>query len=223
MLKKLLIVNFVILSIFAKQEYSFNYLDTEIIIASGNLIDQPVDAIVNAANKRLIGSAGVAKVIQDAAGPDLITCIEVRFRLWCTDPAKWDCIEEAIRCSAGYAVITPSYNLEKKGINHIIHAVGSNLAIKEEAENKEKLLASAYIESLKLAIGIGFDIKTIAFPAISAAIFGYDIKLSAPIVIDSVLDFIKDNPGKLKKIYFVFYKNPSAIKLYNDLLTQKLN
>lgn len=111
--------------------------------------------------------------------------------------------------------MTPAFNLEQNGIKYIIHTVGPNLAIDEEKNNKEKLIADAYRNSLQLAAEN--NITSIAFPAISAAIFGYDIKISAPIVIDTVIGFLEENPGKFKEIYFVFYNNDDAIKLYSDL------
>ncbi|MCL4360785.1 macro domain-containing protein [Candidatus Dependentiae bacterium] len=141
--------------------------------------------------------------MQDAAGNDLIECLK-------NIPEN-----NGIRCEVGQAKLTPAFNLEQNGIKYIIHTVGPNLAIDEEKNNKEKLIADAYRNSLQLAAEN--NITSIAFPAISAAIFGYDIKISAPIVIDTVIGFLEENPGKFKEIYFVFYNNDDAIKLYSDL------
>src|SRR5690348_10459962 len=108
MLKKFI---FPIILMTCAQVQALFFNGTRIIIKNGNIIEQPVQAIVNAANKTLIGSAGVAKVIQDAAGNNLIECLK-------NIPEN-----NGIRCDVGQAKITPAFDLEQNGIKYIIHTV----------------------------------------------------------------------------------------------------
>src|SRR5690348_2103851 len=86
---------------------------TRIIIEQGDLLQQKVDAIVNAANEDLSHGGGVALAISKAAGPQL--------QIYSN---KMPAIRNGKRCPTGSAVITPAFDLEKRGIKRIIHATG---------------------------------------------------------------------------------------------------
>ncbi len=127
-----------------------------------------VDAIVNAANKELLGGGGVDGAIHRAAGPLL----------------KKEC--EALHgCKTGEAKITKGYNLPAK---YVIHTVGPIYSGKGDEAKK---LASCYLNSLKLAVKNG--VKTIAFPSISTGIYGYPKKEAVEIAFNTVNDFLKQH------------------------------
>jgi len=134
-----------------------------------------VDAIVNAANEDLIGAAGVAATIQEAAGPEpLQECRSIG------------------RCPTGQARLTRGYRLPAR---FVIHAVGP--VYQSGREGEAALLQSCYTESLKLAAE--HQLGTIAFPCISTGIFGYPNEEACVEALKAVLDWIKgrDLPGEV--------------------------
>lgn len=124
------------------------------------------DAIVNAANSRLMHGGGVARAISDAAGPGLDE--EGQFELEAHGPI-----------AVGDALATKGYDLP---VTWVIHAVGPIYGAHDGAE--AELLARAYESSLDLARE--YQVKTVAFPAISAGTYGYPLAEAAQIAVDSV-------------------------------------
>jgi O-acetyl-ADP-ribose deacetylase (regulator of RNase III) len=120
----------------------------EVVHADITTLD--VDAIVNAASRSLLGGGGVDGAIHEAAGPDLVKASSA------LGPIE-----------TGGAVITPGYKLRAK---YVIHAVGPIWRGGEERE--PELLDRAYEESFARAREAG-DVRSIAFPAISAGVYGY--------------------------------------------------
>jgi len=124
-----------------------------ITIVQGDITQAPVDAIVNAANSRMLGGGGVDGAIHRAAGPALLeACKRV--------PEK-----NGVRCPAGEARITGAGNLKAK---YVIHTVGPKYGIDKDPEI---LLASAFGSSLDLALAHGC--RSIAFPAVSCGVYHY--------------------------------------------------
>jgi len=124
-----------------------------ITIVQADITAAPVDAIVNAANERMLGGGGVDGAIHRAAGPQL--------KAYCRQiPVVNGC-----RCPVGEARITPGFSLPARWV---IHTVGPRY---EADRNPEKLLESAYRNSLTLAQDN--DCQSIAFPAISCGVYGY--------------------------------------------------
>lgn len=101
----------------------------------------------------------------------------------------------------GDAAITTSGNLQDKGITYVIHAVGP---IWENGENNEdELLRSCVWHSLNKFLDPPHSIETISIPAISSGIFGFPKERCATIIINTILEFIENNQGKLKEIRMV--------------------
>jgi O-acetyl-ADP-ribose deacetylase (regulator of RNase III) len=179
--------------------------NTKITFVLGDITHQKVDAIVNAANENLRHRGGIAAAISQAAGPSLQKYSN-------TMPAI---NAQGEKCPTGGAVITPAFNLEKVGIKKIIHAVGPL----GTDPNKKQLLTNAYQNSLKVAKNNG--LRSVALPAISTAIFGYNINEATPVAFAAVRDFIKMNPKAFDEIRFVLFSNKDLDvyeKFKNELL-----
>lgn len=151
-------------------------------LVQGDITQQAVDAIVNAANARLAGGGGVDGAIHRAAGPALMQETAARY------PQG---------CPTGSAVATSAGNLPAK---YVFHAVGPRWAggVRGEAE----LLRSAYESCLKLARAHGC--ASIAFPAISTGAYGYPVDRAALESLTVVRDFLREHEQPAL-IRFVLY------------------
>lgn len=132
-------------------------------ILRGDITQQEVDAVVNAANDRLAPGGGVAGAIHRAAGPEL-----------------WEACRKFGGCATGEAKITDGFALPAR---RIVHTVGPVYGA--EADPAERLAAS-YRNSLRLADADGA--ASIAFPALSTGAFGYPLEEAAEIAIAVLLD-----------------------------------
>lgn len=142
----------------------------EIIIEKGDLTETDVDAIVNAANERLLGGGGVDGAIHAAAGHALVEA--------CRDIPE---VSPGVRCPTGEARITPGFELPA---DYVIHAVGPRYT----DPDAPRLLASAFRSALRLASERN-DIRSVAFPAISCGVYGYPADQAAAIA-SAVVDEI---------------------------------
>lgn len=133
----------------------------------GDITTQHVDAIVNAANGSLLGGGGVDGAIHQAAGPRLLQeCRELRRTAYPTG------------LPVGEAVVTGAGNLPARWV---IHTVGPNL---HAGQSDPALLALCFQNSLRQAAGVGA--RSVAFPAISAGVFGWDTDEVARIAVAAV-------------------------------------
>lgn len=167
-------------------------MSTKITIKRGDITKEEVDAIVNAANRSLLGGGGVDGAIHDAAGPELLK----------------EC-RGLGGCETGEAKITKGYRLPAR---FVIHTVGP---VYGHARGREKsLLSSCYLNSLKLARTK--DLKTIAFPCISTGIYGYPPEEAAEVALGAVQSYIKDNPDHFEEVIFVTFRE-SDYRIYKSL------
>ncbi|MDD4583491.1 MAG: O-acetyl-ADP-ribose deacetylase [Eubacteriales bacterium] len=162
-------------------------------VIKGDITKLEVDAIVNAANKTLLGGGGVDGAIHRAAGPELLAeCKTLK------------------GCNTGQAKITRGYRLPA---NFVIHTVGPVWHGGKAGETE--LLRSCYVNSINLAVENG--LKTIAFPSISTGVYGYPISEAAEVSYQAVKDMLEDfSPAKLEKVYFVCF-NEQSYQRYIDL------
>lgn len=165
-------------------------------IIKGDIVKLQVDAIVNAANSSLLGGGGVDGAIHKAGGKQILEeCIQIRNRQG--------------GCEVGEAVITTGGNLPAKFVIHTVGPVWNG-----DKNEKQKLLANCYYNSLKLAVQN--NINTIAFPNISTGIYHFPKKIAAKIAIETVQNFL-DNKT-FEKIIFICFDDENY-NLYNEYLT----
>src|SRR5499425_3652861 len=145
-----------------------------------------VDAIVNAANRTLLGGGGVDGAIHRAAGPDLL--VECR---------------TLGGCETGSAKITAGYRLPAE---HVIHAVGP--VWRGGHAGEEELLASCYRTALDLAAA--HRLESIAFPAISTGVYAFPADRAARIAVGTVVSEISADPKGLERVVFCCFSDDSA-------------
>lgn len=148
----------------------------------GDITEQAVDAIVNAANQELAGGAGVDGAIHRAGGPTLIKETDERY------PAG---------CPTGSAVATSAGNLRAR---YVFHAVGPWWTGGQRGERE--LLKSAFRRCLELAVE--FECESIAFPAISTGVYRYPHDLAAEDSLSVTRDFLLEHQ-KPALVRFVLY------------------
>jgi len=161
-------------------------------VYQGDITRLKVDAIVNAANTRLLGGGGVDGAIHRAAGSELL---------------------EACRkiggCPTGEARITAGYGLPA---DWVIHTVGP---IYRGVPADRQMLTACYRNSLELAAQK--NVGTVAFPAISCGVYGYPIEKAARIAIETTLSFLNNHPFPGQVIFALFSEKDTEI--YRGFLT----
>lgn len=153
----------------------------------GDITDLAVDAIVNAANRTILGGGGVDGAIHKVAGEELREeCYKIREEKY----------PEGV--PTGEAVITKGYNLPAK---HVIHTPGP--IWEDGTQGEPELLYNCYYNSLKLAIDN--KVNVIAFPEISTGAYGYPKDEAEKVAFKAISDFVKDYPASLEEIILVKY------------------
>ena len=168
----------------------------KIKIIQGDITKLEVDAIVNAANNSLLGGGGVDGAIHRSAGPDLL--------------------EETRKiggCPTGEARVSGGYDLPARWV---IHTVGP--VWKGGSQNEENLLASCYRNSFAAAVEKG--VKTVAFPAVSAGVYGFPLKKATEIAMRETRQFL-ENDDLLDQVIFVCFSQ-EALKIYQETFSTRI-
>ena len=152
---------------------------TDVVQADLTALD--VDAVVNAANERMLGGGGVDGAVHRAAGPELLAA--------CRAVPE---VRPGVRCPTGEARITPGFRLPAR---FVIHTVGP--VWRGGRAGEADLLASAYRSSLALAAEHGLD--SVAFPAISTGVYGYPPDRAARVAVEAVRQWQAEHerPGRV--------------------------
>lgn len=167
----------------------------DVTAGQGDITEQAVDAVVNAANSSLLGGGGVDGAIHARGGPDILA----------------EC--RALRASslpdglpAGQAVATTAGRLPARWVIHTVGPVHST------SEDRSGVLASAYRESLRVAEDLGA--ATVAFPAVSAGVYGWPMDDAARIAVDTVR---AHEAQSVREVRFVLF-GPDALAAFTAAL-----
>ena len=166
-------------------------------LVKGDITQWSGDAIVNAANARMLGGGGVDGAIHRAAGPEL--------RLACEAVPE---VAPNVRCPTGEARITRAFGALK--CEWVIHTVGP---IYRDEATSAPLLASTYDAVFRLADSN--HVSSIALPAISCGVYGYPLDEAAEIALDAAVDA----PESVSSITFILF-NESVYTAFADVLAE---
>ena len=155
-------------------------MTANVLLLQGDLTQEATDAIVNAANERMLGGGGVDGAIHRAAGRALLDA--------CRAIPE---VRPGVRCPTGEARITRGFELRAR---HVIHTVGP---VYRGSNRDAEQLASAFRSSLELAVR--HSLRSIAFPAVSCGVYGYPIRDAATIA----AAVVRDQAWDLDEIRFV--------------------
>jgi len=157
-------------------------------LVKGDITEQDVDAIVNAANSTLLGGGGVDGAIHRKGGPEILDeCKRVRT----------EDFPEGL--PAGRAVATTAGRLRARWV---IHTVGP---VYSQSEDRSDVLASCHAESLRVADELGA--RTVAFPAISTGVYGYPLELAAPVAVAAV----RNAGASIEEVRFVLFDDEAYL------------
>ena len=167
------------------------FLGGQVIVKVGDITQENVDAVVNAANGTLMGGGGVDGAIHRAGGPEILKeCKLIRATQY----------PEGL--PTGRAVITTAGKMTAR---HVIHTVGPVYG--RGGKDKADLLADCYRNSLNLAVGKG--LKSVAFPAISTGVYGYPQDEAARVSSQAIARFLASD-SSLQEVRLVFFAAKDA-------------
>ena len=159
--------------------------DTLLELVKGNIVQQEVDAIVNAANTKLAGGGGVDGAIHRAGGKSIMEeCRTLQ------------------GCPTGSAKATGAGNLPAK---YVIHAVGPFYSGRAK---EPELLAGAYRTSLEIAVAK--ECRSVAFPSLSTGAYRYPLHEAAPIALGTIIEFLKSQPHNLQLVRMVLFDDKTV-------------
>ena len=178
-------------------------------VVKGDITRFPAEAIVNAANRYLEHGGGVAYAIAKAAAGDAREYIRI----------SKEALREQLgkdRIEHGEVVVTPAMRLERYGIKYVIHTVGPYCGGRWDGDKKEKL-RRAILGALRKADELG--VKSVAFPAISAGIYGCPLEEVVRTFKETVEEFLR-KARRVERVYLVLYSD-DAYRTALDVLHQK--
>ncbi|KAK0621683.1 hypothetical protein B0T17DRAFT_299865 [Bombardia bombarda] len=177
-------------------------LNDRVALLRGDITTLAVDAIVNAANRYLMGGGGVDGAIHRAAGPALLK-----------ECKKLD------GCETGSAKMTDAYELPCR---KVIHAVGPVYSLSGDNQSERQLLG-CYTTSLQLAAAAGC--RSVAFSSISTGVYGYPSRKAASVALSAVRKFLlaqdagKEQGTRIEKVVFVTFEKKD-VNAYNDSISK---
>jgi O-acetyl-ADP-ribose deacetylase (regulator of RNase III) len=173
----------------------------EVLLLKGDITDQDVDSVVNAANSTLLGGGGVDHMIHSKGGPQILQeCRAIRTKLW---PKG---------LPTGMAVITSGGKLKARNVIHTVGPVwGDGLS------NEAELLANCYRNCLTICNEK--QLQSVAFPAISTGAYGYPLHLASGIALNTVKEFVEKRNPPLNKVVFVLF-DENAFRVYEKTAKQ---
>jgi len=154
----------------------------EITIVGGDIVEQPVDAVVNAANSGLLGGGGVDGAILRAGGPAQLQ-------------ARRELVARIGSLPTGQAATTDAGAMPARWVIHVVGPVHTR------QEDRTPLLASCYREALRVADELGA--ASVAFPAVSAGIYGWPIDQAADVAVGTVVA----TPTRVSDVRFVLFND----------------
>ncbi len=161
-----------------------------ITLIKGDITHQQVDAVVNAANSGLMGGGGVDGAILAAGGPE-------------QQAARKQLVEQIGSLPPGQAAATAAGAMTARWVIHVVGPIWT------AHEDRSHLLASCYREALRVADELSAE--TVAFPAVSAGIYGWPMESAAQIALGTVLS----TPTQVREIRFVLF-SASAYDAFTD-------
>jgi O-acetyl-ADP-ribose deacetylase len=168
------------------EQTKFEFLEGRVRVTQGDIARQMVDAIVNAANRTLLGGGGVDGVIHRVGGPTILEeCREIRRSIY----------PEGL--PTGEAVITSAGLLPAR---HVIHTVGPIYG--HEGGREAALLAACYRNSLSLAVE--HKLASVAFPSISTGAFSYPREEAARVASEAIAEFLQGD-ASIREVRLVFF------------------
>ncbi len=174
-----------------------NFLQGRVVVKTGDITKEAVDAVVNAANGSLMGGGGVDGAIHRAGGPEILReCKEIRRTRFPNG------------LPTGQAAMTTAGKMAAK---HVIHTVGPVYG--KGGKDKAELLAACYRNSLTLAANHG--LQTIAFPAISTGIYGYPLGEAAKVSSAAIAGFLEGDTS-VQEVRLVFFTSSDAEVFFHN-------
>jgi O-acetyl-ADP-ribose deacetylase (regulator of RNase III) len=164
----------------------------QIQVVAGDIVEQRVDAVVNAANSGLMGGGGVDGAILRAGGT-----VQLQ--------ARRELVERIGSLPTGQAASTDAGTMPARWVIHVVGPVHSR------SEDRRDLLASCYREALRVADELGA--RTVAFPAVSAGIYGWPIDSAADIAVQTVASATTD----VEEVRFVLFNDDALVQFQRAL------
>ena len=177
--------------------HDMEYLNGRVRIVQGDITGLPVGAIVNAANKTLLGGGGVDGAIHRVAGPELL--------------AECRTLGGA---NTGEAKTTKGYNLPAQWVIHTVGPVWNG-----GHSDEDNLLTDCYWNSLEEAETHG--VVSIAFPAISTGVYRFPLERATRIAISVIRDFLDDTPSSVQQVVFCCF-SANARSIYEAVADELL-
>ncbi len=158
----------------------------DVTIVRGDIVEQDVDAVVNAANSGLMGGGGVDGAILRAGGP-------------AQRAARQELVDRIGSLPTGHAAATAAGDLPARWVIHVVGPVHS------ATEDRTHLLESCYRQALAVADELGA--RSVAFPAVSAGIYGWPMAGAADVAVRTVLT----TPTDVAEVRFVLFSEPAVM------------